>query len=203
MNSLVENLHTSYDRGLDDVQAQLDLYENWNTYVEDIIQQAGWLGPAKTVACTVHHYDKDVEIADLACGPGTGGALLQLSGFNNVDGYDISEPFLQSAAPYYRSVAHCDITKTPFPKKYDVILASGVFTKGHLGSKPAEHLANSLTDDGVLFMTVPCMDDYDYLQESGWNDNEYLEIAYEFPRFKSLVTEGRQHYHRIVGWKRK
>jgi len=37
------------------------------------IDVAGWLGPGKTSAYAIMNFDSDIEIADLACGPGTGG----------------------------------------------------------------------------------------------------------------------------------
>ena len=47
------------------------------------------------------------------------------------------------------------------PKKYNIILASGLFTKGHLSSAPAINIAKSLKEGGILVITTPDMDDYD------------------------------------------
>lgn len=190
-----EVLAASYVDGFDDVEKQVNIFENWTNYVEEILQTAGWLGPSKTTAYAISNFDNDIEIADLACGPGTGGAILRMALYNNVDGYDITPSFMKAAEPFYREVKYCNILETPLPKKYPLVLASGLFTRGHLSSAPAKNLADSLTDDGVLVMTNPAMNDYDYMAESGWNDQTYLKVVDTIGPWKSLVTDGHQHYH--------
>lgn len=202
MNTLNDTLAASYVDGFDDVEKQLEIFDNWKNYIQDIIITAGWLGPSKTAAYTISNYDPTEEIADLACGPGTGGAILKLARYENVDGYDITPSFMEQARPFYRSVNYCNIVETPLPRKYNLILASGLFTKGHLSSKPAKNLADSLTDDGVLVMTNPAMDDYDYMTESGWNSQPYLKVINTIGPWKSLITEGKWHYHYLRVLKR-
>jgi hypothetical protein len=191
----MNTLDKSYVDGFDDVDKQIEIFENWKNYVEEIIDIAGWLGPSKTSAYAIMNFDSDIEIADLACGPGTGGKILKSSHYNNVDGYDITPTFMNIAKTYYRSVDYCNILQTPLPKKYPVILASGLFTKGHLSAAPAKNIADSLTDDGVFVMTNPAMSDYDYMKESGWDSQRYLRVVETFGPWKSLVTDGHQHYH--------
>lgn len=198
----MSTLDNSYVDGFDDVEKQVNIFDNWTNYVDEILHTAGWLGPSKTTAYAVSNYDSDVEIADLACGPGTGGAMLKMALYNSVDGYEITPSFLKQAEPFYRVVGYCNILETPLPKKYDVILASGLFTRGHLSSAPAKNIADSLTDDGVLVMTNPAMEGYDYMQESGWNDQSHLRIVNTIGPWKSLVTDGHQHYHYLRVLKR-
>ena len=198
----MSTLDNSYVDGFDDVEKQIGIFENWTNYIDEILHTAGWLGPSKTTAYAISNYDADIEIADLACGPGTGGAILRMALYNNVDGYDITPRFMKAAEPFYRSVNYCNIVETPLPRKYNLILASGLFTKGHLSSKPAKNIADSLTDDGVLVMTNPAMNDYDYMTESGWNSQPYLKVVNTIGPWKSLQTEGHQHYHYLRVLKR-
>lgn len=198
----MSTLDKSYIGEFDDVEKQVSIFDNWTNYVEEILNDAGWLGPSKTTAYAISNYDRDVEIADLACGPGTGGAILKMALYNNVDGYDITPRFLKQAEQFYRVAGYCNILKTPLPKKYDVILASGLFTRGHLSSAPAKNIAESLNDNGVLVMTNPAIADYDYMQESGWNDQPYLRIVNTIGPWKSLKSDGHQHYHYLRVLKR-
>lgn len=191
----MNTLDKSYVDGFDNVEKQLEIFENWKTYTKEIIETAGWLGPSKTSAYAIMNYDPDIEIADLACGPGLGGKMLKTALYHNVDGYDITPSFMNQAMPYYRNVSFCNILETPLPKKYPLILASGLFTKGHLSAAPAKNIADSLTDNGVMVMTNPAMSDYDYMQESGWNTQPYLKVINTIGPWKSLVTDGHQHYH--------
>ena len=190
-------LKASYVDGFNDINKQKEIFENWDTYTNDIILTDNWIGPSKTAAWVMLNYNADVEIADLACGPGAVGEILQKSRYLNVDGYDISMMFLNQAELYYRSVNYCDILATALPRKYPVIIASGVFTRGHLDSAPAQNLADSLTDDGVLVMTVPNQEGYDYVNISGWDAQTALELVDEIGPFKSLNHEGVQHYHSL------
>lgn len=202
MNTLNDTLAKSYVDGFDNVEKQIDVFENWVNYVEEILETARWLGPSKTTAYAISNFDSDTEIADLACGPGTGGAILKMALYNNVDGYDITPRFLKAAVPFYRSVNYCNILETPLPKKYPLILASGLFTRGHLSSAPAKNLADSLTDDGLLVMTNPAMSDYDYMEEAGWNDQPYLREVEVHGPWKSLITDGKWHHHYLRVLKR-
>ena len=194
MSNLKQNLGDSYSNGFDDANEQIKLYGKWETYTKDICEEAGWLGPLKTTQYVIDNVDVRHEIADLACGPGPGGEILWRKGYANVDGYDLTEAFLEKAKQHYRNVGVIDIVKQPLPKQYDIILASGVFTKGHLSSAPAENIANSLKENGLLIITTPHMDDYDYIAESGWDKQTFLTQVECIGPWPSLITT-HQHYH--------
>ena len=95
-----------------------------------------------------------------------------------------------------------DIVKQPLPKKYDIILASGLFTKGHLSSAPAENISKCLNEDGILVITTPNMEDYNYMEESGWNKQQFLTEVECIGPWPSLVTT-HQHYHSLRIFKAK
>ena len=201
MSKLEQNLGDSYNNGFDDPNEQIGLYGQWETYVKDICEDAGWLGPQKTTQYVIDTFPYKAEIADLACGPGTGGELLWKAGYPNVDGYDLTEQFVEKAKKHYRSVGLIDIVKQPLPKKYDIIIASGLFTKGHLSSAPAINIAKSLNEHGVLVITTPDMDDYDYIKESGWDKQKFLTQIDRIGPWPSLFTT-HQHYHSLRIYKR-
>jgi len=197
MSSLNKNLSDSYNNGFDNKQEQRKLYDHWETYTQDICDEAGWLGPVKTARYVVENYIiKSVEIADLGCGPGPVGEILKGAGYVNVDGYDLTEHFVSKAKQFYRDATVIDITQELFPKKYDIIIASGVFTKGHLSSAPAENIANSLKENGMLVITTPDMDNYNYMEEAGWNEQQFLTEVKRIGPWPSLVTT-HQHYHSL------
>ena len=135
-------------------QNQYDIYKNLD-FTREIIIGEKWDGFAKTAAYVIHHFDRDTEVADIGCGTGFSGALLKLSGFTNVDGYDIVEKYIETSYQYYREVSFCDVVSSSLPKKYDVIIASGLFDFKGLNSNCKDNLYNSLNDNGFLIMTVP------------------------------------------------
>jgi 2-polyprenyl-3-methyl-5-hydroxy-6-metoxy-1,4-benzoquinol methylase len=203
MSNLNKNLNDSYNNGFDNKLEQRKLYDHWETYTQDICEEAGWVGPVKVTDYVIEKFaDRTLEVADLGCGPGPVGEILKEAGYVNVDGYDLTEHFVSKAKQFYRDATVIDITQEEFPKKYDIILASGVFTKGHLSSAPAETIVKSLNENGVLIITTPNMEDYNYMEESGWNKQQFLTEVECIGPWPSLVTDN-QHYHYLRIFKAK
>ncbi len=204
MSNLNKNLGDSYNNGFDNKQEQRKLYDHWETYTQDICEEAGWLGPVKTTEYVIKNYPKqwEIEIADLGCGPGPVGEILWQAGYSNVDGYDLTEQFIEKAKEHYRYAVVIDITQEVFPKKYDIIIASGLFTKGHLSSAPAKNISKCLNEDGILVITTPDMDNYNYMEEAGWNKQQFLTEVKCIGPWPSLVTT-HQHYHSLRIFKAK
>jgi trans-aconitate methyltransferase len=152
-------------------QEQYDIYKNLD-FTREVIVGEKWDGFAKTAAYVIHHFDKDTEVADIGCGTGFSGALLKLSGFTNADGYDIVERYIETSYQYYREVSFCDVVSSALPKKYEVIIASGIFDFKGLNSNCKENIYNSLEEGGCIVMTVPA------------GTTEYTDIENWFTHFE-------------------
>ena len=176
-NCLVHDVDTEYDS----VKNQLDIYDNWLEYTEEILVKQNWIGHAKTAAYVISNFHTDVSIADIGCGTGSTGAILTMSGYRNVDGYDIVDSYIDASKKFYRKTEYCNILESTLPKRYDVIIASGLFNFGCLSSEPAKHIAKSLNRNGTFVMINPTDDIY--LEKSGWNDQEYFDIVETSPEY--------------------
>jgi len=189
----------------DNSYQQLDIYNNWIDYTKEIIVEENWVGHSKTAAYVITHFDSDVTIADIGCGTGVTGAILMLSGYKNIDGYDIVDKYINHSKIFYKNVEYCDILESSLPRKYDIILASGIFNYSCLSSKPAKHIYNSLNKNGLFVMINPAIyknpklakkvKDTDYLRYSGWKDQEYFEFIETIGPYKSRMSQGEQFFH--------
>lgn len=135
-------------------QNQYDIYKNLD-FTRDVVLSQKWDGYAKTAGYIIYNFESNTEVADLGCGTGFSGAIFKLAGFTNVDGYDIVENYIETSYQYYREVSFCDINASPLPKKYSVIIASGIFDFSGLTSKCKENIYNSLDEGGEIVMTIP------------------------------------------------
>ena len=105
-------------------------------------------------------------------------------------------------ATNYRSISTHDITEKALPKKYKCITAIGVLTKGHVNSIAAEHLANSLTNDGLLFCSMS-KHDGDWFYDGGWSSQKHLDVVNIAPVHSLTTPEGIKTYHNMVIWRKK
>lgn len=196
MSNLINNIEASYRNGFNIEDEQLDVYENWETYVDDMIDEAGWLGPMQTVKYLLDStsFPTDADVADMGCGPGTSGIMLKGAGYTQVDGYDICRHFLAKAKPFYRDVQYLDITLDPIDKYYDVILASGLFDYGHLDAIAVEHLADSLKPNGILIITVP---NNNYMKDAGWDIQQHLTLIDTIGPWDSMTVNNKKYSHMV------
>ena len=83
---------------------------------------------------------RDAKIFDVAQGTGLIGRLLTEKGFTHIDGVDASEKFckLATESGWYKEIKHQYLANgvDKLPAKwigtYDVVMASGCFSKGHI-----------------------------------------------------------------------
>jgi len=78
-------------------------YDNWAETYDVELHEAEYVGPKETVDVLVEYLDSqntlnlDLNIVDGGCGTGLVGLYLQQAGFENIDGFDLSEQMIEKA----------------------------------------------------------------------------------------------------------
>ena len=135
------------------------VYREWaDTYDSDLVDEFGYLAPQAAVACLKTHLPSlNAPILDMGCGTGLVGKLLFDSGYQIIDGLDLSLEMLEKARALgvYRALGEADLTgKLALESIYQAVICVGVFS--HQPSQPFDlaQLFSALTPDGVLVATV-------------------------------------------------
>ena len=153
------------DRWLDEVYHAKDrgglneIYDRWAaTYDADLLL-TGYLHFPVIIGLTCRHViRRDAAILDAGVGTGTVGSLLNLLGFNNLTGLDMSDGMLAKAR---ERQCYADLRKgilgEPLDfvdRSFDAILSTGTFTFGHAPASAFDELVRILEKDGVIMFTV-------------------------------------------------
>lgn len=134
-------------------------YDNWAaTYDADLIA-TGYLHTAIITGLVTRHVQrKDAAILDAGVGTGGTGAVLNLLGYNNLTGVDMSDGMLAKAR---ERQCYVDLRKGVLgetlaflDRGFDAILSTGTFTLGHAPATAFDELVRILEKDGVLLFTV-------------------------------------------------
>jgi predicted TPR repeat methyltransferase len=150
------------------VEETLDIYANWAASYDDDLAEAGYETPHRIAAALAKLTTPDARILDFGCGTGLSGQPLQLAGFTNLDGIDISAPMLdkaQSRNIYSRLWQGQPGEMTGVTAgQYDVIVAAGVVS---LGAAPPETLSmiiDYLAPEGLIGLSFndPTLDHGSY-----------------------------------------
>ena len=192
-NILERFLQKIFSKGYNNIEEQLDVYgteDKANFYQDSLIKMGGWAAPAKVCSYVMLNHGSRVSIADVGCGTGMLGKIFKAGNYHNVDGYDLSPAMLDISKPYYNTVMKCNIVEEPLDKKYDVITASGILTRGHVDATAAPMLAKSLKPGGELVAHHPLFDDYDYQVEAGWTTQTYFEVK-DRKKFVGYIYNGK------------
>jgi len=177
-SDLEQFLQSVYTLNFNRPDEQMEIYgtdQKARFYHSSLVEDHGWVPPAKAASYVMLNFHRDRHIADIGCGTGAIGKLLQTGNYTNVDGYDLSPAMTQIASPYYKSVKVHNVIDRPLDGRYDAITATGVFTKGHLDASVLPNLTQSLRPDGELVVTFPLFKDYDYEKEAGWKQQDLVE----------------------------
>jgi len=184
---------------LDEVYAKTnsELYDNWDNYNEQVIEELGWKCHTLASEWIIANFSNGTEVADIGCGNGQVGFGIN-QGLYLIDGYDVNQQMLDRfIAKNYRSKQLHDITKAPLPKQYNCITAIGVLTQGHVDASASKNLADSLTNNGLLFCSMS-LHDGDWFVEGGWNSQQYLEVVSKETVHSLTTPEGEKQYHNII-----
>jgi len=143
-----------------DQQTLVERYDAWAEDYDEVHAAWGWGGPA-WVADVLLARAWPRSVLDAGCGTGLVGAELRARGWTGrLVGVDLSPGMLGRAdarGGYDRLVA-ASLSAVPLPDAaVGAVLASGVFTHGHVGSEVFPELVR-LTEPGGLIV-ITCRDD--------------------------------------------
>ncbi|MEP3430896.1 MAG: class I SAM-dependent methyltransferase [Roseibium sp.] len=180
MQDSKETIHGSHDLDGDSAKIK-DYYKDWATNYDQDVKNQSYGGPdvignlASLISVSyLHKQPESVGVLDAGCGTGLSGIALREAGFKDVDGFDLSEEMVLEAektGAYKELRGSVDITVdriTAFDRKYDLVVACGVFTLGHVEPESLLTLARLLAEDGYLAVSTrnSYLNESDFKKES-------------------------------------
>lgn len=134
-------------------------YDRWaDSYDADMVL-TGYVHYAVLTGLVCRHVpSKNATILDAGVGTGALGSLLNLLGYNNLSGIDMSSGMLARAKA--RKV-YADLREAVLgepldfvDKSFDAIISTGTFTEGHAPASAFDELWRLLEPRGVLIFTI-------------------------------------------------
>ena len=145
-------LQDVYDGGTTDSR---ELYASWAATYDYEVKKNGYVTP-KRVATALKEVvtDQSELILDYGCGTGLSGLALQLVGFKNIDGLDVSKEMVSLAEKksIYRNLKIFNPnTEIPVhPEQYQIITAIGVIGAGAAPLEVFDDLFSLLPRGGLF-----------------------------------------------------
>jgi predicted TPR repeat methyltransferase len=178
-------LQDVYDGGTTDSR---ELYASWAATYDCEVQKNGYVTP-KRVATALKEVvtDQSELILDYGCGTGLSGLALQLVGFKNIDGLDVSKEMVSLAEKksIYRNLKIFNPnTEIPVhPKQYQIITAIGVIGAGAAPLRVFDDLFSLLPRGGLFAFSFNdhTLSDPDYEKKV----EQYLDAGYALLIHKS------------------
>lgn len=172
-----------------------EIYDRWSTSYDDYMEQSGYRHPAVCVGLLARHVPAGaLPVMDAGAGTGLIGGLMNIIGYQHIDGIDISAGMLDRAREkgVYRDLRVADLTKPlDVPESsYRAIISSGVFTTGHVGSEGLYNLLGLCQAGGHIVMTV---------KAPVWNDDVKHTVDRLETEGKVRLLEQTDPYVSIVG----
>ena len=134
-------------------------YDVWaETYDRDM-GEAGYRHPSICLALFARHVPRGVvPILDAGAGTGIIGEWLKMVGYPHLEALDTSEGMLAVAARKKAcSAFHHAALGTPLhfaDNHFAAVVATGVFTSGHVGAEGLDELIRATRAGGVIVLTV-------------------------------------------------
>jgi ubiquinone/menaquinone biosynthesis C-methylase UbiE len=150
----IDKVYRSADR-----ETLKSTYDQWaHSYDADMLL-TGYLHYAVLTGLVCRHSpSKDAAILDAGVGTGALGSLLNLLGYNNLSGIDMSQGMLAKAAS---RKCYSDLRQAVLGEKldfvdnsFDAIISTGTFTEGHAPATAFDELARILEPGGVMLFTI-------------------------------------------------
>ena len=178
-------LQDVYDGGTTDSR---ELYASWAATYDFEVQKNGYVTP-KRVATALKEVvtDQSELILDFGCGTGLSGLALQLVGFKNIDGLDVSKEMvcLAEEKSIYRNLKIFNPdTKIPVRlEQYQIITAIGVIGTGAAPLRVFDDLFSLLPRGGLFAFSFNdhTLSDPDYEKKV----EQYLDAGYALLIHKS------------------
>ena len=142
-------------------------YDNWASSYEDDMAEVGYSGPQIGVKLLREFQvsggqqtNFSTKIIDAGCGTGLVGVALAELGYENIDGFDLSESMAQKARDtksYGQVFGNIDIVHAAGAvalQAYDALLCIGVFTLGHVPPEVMVPLVQLVRPGGLLIIST-------------------------------------------------
>jgi predicted TPR repeat methyltransferase len=134
-------------------------YDQWAEHYDADMLLTGYVHfPVMTGLVCRHITRKDSAILDAGVGTGALGSLLNLMGYNNLSGLDMSEGMLAKARA---RKCYADLRQGTLGEKldfvdrsFDAVISTGTFTEGHAPASAFDELVRILEKDGLLIFTI-------------------------------------------------
>ena len=134
-------------------------YDAWAASYDADMLLTGYLHYAVLTGLICRHVPrKDAAVLDAGVGTGALGSLLNLLGYNNLSGLDMSEGMLAKARDRkcYADLRQAVLGETLdyVDKSFDAIVSTGTFTEGHAPASAFDELVRLLEPGGVMIFTI-------------------------------------------------
>jgi ubiquinone/menaquinone biosynthesis C-methylase UbiE len=134
-------------------------YDQWSASYDADMVITGYLHQAVMTGLVCRHVlRKDAAILDAGVGTGAIGSVLNLMGYNNLTGIDLSDGMLAKAAA---RKCYADLRKAVLGEtldfvdsSFDAVISSGTFTEGHAPAEAFDELVRLIEKNGVLIFTI-------------------------------------------------
>ncbi len=146
-----------------------EMYDRWAVVYDRDLGNGEYQQPIRCAEALAKQIDqKNIKILDVGCGTGLSGLALKQSGFERIDGCDLSQGMLDKAAnlDIYDRLFSCNLNEPPIEaenEEYDALTAVGVFSFGHIMPNAVDELLRVTIRQGTIII--------------GLNDHYYNEGA--------------------------
>ncbi len=134
-------------------------YDEWaKDYDSDLERDFAWNGHIRGVEAFVRYVGKGARVIDVGCGTGLVAVELAKRGFQQIDGFDLSEGMLGEALKLqlYGDLRQAVLGEPlDYPTRaYDAAIAAGVFGPGHAPASGWDEVARIVKPDGYFVLTL-------------------------------------------------
>jgi predicted TPR repeat methyltransferase len=144
-----------------DPQNVKQFYEDWAKNYNVDTSRSDYTGPAISARLLSQHLPaRDGKLLDAGCGTGLVGMELKAFGYDNIDGFDLSDSMAEEAiatGAYLQVQGGIDMMRATesYPAgNYDAILSVGVFTLGHVPPEALIVLLRLVSAGGLLLIST-------------------------------------------------
>lgn len=132
-------------------------YQKWAASYDQDLRQLGWDKPQLIVETVMAHCPP-CEAVEFGVGTGQVGKCLKEAGFDRLTGLDFSPAMLEQAkrTQAYQRLLVADLQKPlELPSQsFDLALAVGIFTEGHLGAECLPEMLRLLRPGGLFAFSL-------------------------------------------------
>jgi len=144
-----------------DPQNVKQFYEDWAKNYNIDTTSSDYTGPAISAKLLSQNLPaKDCKLLDAGCGTGLVGMELQALGYDNIDGFDLSDSMAEQAiatGAYQQVLGGIDMMRAAenyADASYYAILSVGVFTLGHVPPEALLVLLRLASPGGLLLIST-------------------------------------------------